>query len=144
MSIEYDEAAFVADLLLGESVSDSIKAPLIEQKNEVLMNDLRHMREVIARMRMQVGTIAKSARALRARHDQLSNHLKLRYSTYENMMCRLELRRHWILYRRAMRHFHHLHGLLLRSVEGTAPFPAAGRKTPERARAGRGSESLAA
>lgn len=144
MSIEYDEAAFVADLLLGESVSDSINSPLIEQKNEALMNDLRHMRDITARMRMQVDVIVQSARALRTRHDQLSNHLKLRYSTYENMMCRLELKRHWILYRRAMRHYHHLHGSLLRSVEGTAPFPAARRRTPERRRAGRASESMAA
>ncbi|WP_262694694.1 hypothetical protein [Kordiimonas aquimaris] len=119
MSKEYDKAAFMTRLLLGENLGRDVNFQLDHDKNEDLMNDVRHMKVIAARMRTRVNVIIGFVRSLSARHESLSHKLELEYSAYENIVARLEMKRHWALYRRAMQEYHMMFDALNKAVDKT-------------------------
>ncbi len=135
-SIEYDKAAFMAHLLLGENLGCDISTHLNQDKNENLINDVRHMKDIVARMRNRVTGITAVTRNLAARHETLSHDLELEYSSYENIIARLEMKRHWALYRKAIRDYHAMFKTLNKAVDNTpARSPQSGKEMRRAVRA---------
>ena len=102
---EYKEAAFMADLLLGTQNHIALDCELDQQHQEALSADAEHLAQVVDRVRAQTLHITHSLREWTTRHRELQHPIKRRYSAYEGMLCRQDLRQHMILYRHALRDY---------------------------------------
>jgi len=113
---EYKEAAFMADLLLGTESHLALDHGLDDAHYETLYTDARHLAEIAKRVRAQTRHIVKAVRLWDERHDELRHPLKRKYSAYEGMLCRQDLRQHLILYRHVVREYHQARRLCNASV----------------------------
>ncbi len=120
MTAYNEDPALLAGLMLGFDIGADIRDELDFHEYEMIYADARHMREVIGRIRAQVISIVAGLRRWRDRHQELRHPLKRRYSAYEGMLIRQDLRQHWILYRCAQRDFRVLHRQCLDRMRGMA------------------------
>lgn len=106
----YEEAAFVADLLMGpipEPVArDLISVAGEEFLCEALYADAGQLLQIARRLRQRTRQSVQSFRAWQEQHPQLRQPPQ-RYSAYEGILLRQHLRQHWALYRLTMRELWH-------------------------------------
>lgn len=96
----------MADLILGTENHLALSCDLEHGHYETLFADAKHLAEIVDRIRAQTLHITRSLRQWTARHGELRHPLKRKYSAYEGMLCRQDLKQHLILYRHAVREYH--------------------------------------
>jgi len=131
---EYHNALLMVDLILGTNNRTAFKRDLHHEDYELLYSDMRHCAEIADRLRMQTLHIVQALRTLQKRHASLRHPVKKKYSAYENMLCRQDLRQHWILYRQAVQDFHEARKRCHRKI-GTLSANDPGKDTKSGSRA---------
>lgn len=107
----YEEAAFVADLLMG-SIPEPLARDLIsvageESLYEALYADAGQLLQIARRLRQRTRQSVQSFRAWQEQPPQLRQPIPQRYMGFEGMLLRQHLRQHWTLYRLTMRELWH-------------------------------------
>ena len=102
----YQEAAFLADLLMGCDIGSIADEGPDTAYYEVLYAHAGHLNAVVDRLRHQTRMQVHIFRAWHRQHQHLRLSISRKYSTLEGLLRRQDLRQHWILYRCAMREMH--------------------------------------
>ena len=106
--VHFDETAFIADLLSGNDMARVWYSRGASHHQDVQSVHIHDMRHIVDRLRAHTIHILTEYRHWAVRHERLQGALALRYSAYEGVLIRQDVRQQWILYRRAM---HELVGL---------------------------------
>jgi len=117
---EYNESAFVADLLLGsrgscgfqqQNTIDDVCGDDPDEQHKTLEN----LERIADRLRAQTIHIISAYRHWQRQYGREKEPVMQRFMRYEGALCRQDLMQHWMIYRRAMAELH-----LLRGVEEEA------------------------
>ena len=108
MTIEYrknnqNDAVLMTQILNGAPMSAPISNDLMPFVAMGGAHEVAALREVVARIRMQMSFIVQSCKKWKICHAGMIGEVEVRYSTYEGVLCFQDLRRHWALYRHASR-----------------------------------------
>lgn len=119
---EYDESAFMADLLLGSGTGRCFGARAPQHFNDDAADQrdqtLQTLEQIVDRLRAQTIHIVAAYRGWKLQYVGESDALRRRYLRYEGALCKQDLIQHWTLYRWAVAEFSALRGRA--PVVGTA------------------------
>lgn len=111
----YEDSAFMVDLLMGTDYASVFKGDFKEETEKQRAENIRELCSIVDRLRAQTIHIVASYRRWQRRCSEAAHPLERRYLAYEGLLCKQDLKQHWLLYRQAVAELHRV------AREGRAP-----------------------